>query len=199
MNGCETYQEAMSALLDGELTGPDLAATIRHLAACETCLQEFETFQALQQRVNRDLRPPAVPPRLWPAIAREHPPREARRVRLPARQTAFRVLRIAAVVALCFGAGYWLSRPVWESPAGPETPIVLASDGGAMSDQHFLALTRELLTADPVYHQKMYLILETLLSRYDDGALNSLREADPSPLITPVTEGEAGEKETYRF
>jgi hypothetical protein len=199
MNGCEPYRINLSPLMDGELPPDDLADTIRHLAGCDACMKEFAAFQALQRKVNNELKAPAVPGQLWKAIQNEaqEPPRARS---LAYRPTMMRFLRMAAVVIICFGLGWMLSKPLFKSKSyDPNTPIVLASARDSMSEERFLELTRELLTADPAYHRKMYLILSLLMDRYGEGNLQSLRETD-SPLPVPTLQENGGGKvETFRF
>lgn len=199
MNGCEEYRMKLSALLDGELPPEDLPDTVRHLAGCEACMKQFQAFQALQQRVNQEVAAPAVPNRLWTAIKRESSAAQA--AIHPYRPLAGRILRLAAVIVICFGLGYMLSKPVFRlQKADPQTPIVLASSPGSMTDERFLEVTRELLTADPAYHRKMYLILSLLMDRYGEGNLQSLRESQTPVPATPVMETTNGGKiEAYKY
>ena len=199
MNICEQYQINLSALMDGELASEELANTIRHLAACDACMKEFETFQALQKRVNHEVKTPSVPARVWKLVSRETgavPPAVSRRFN----PMVVRTLRLAAVIIICFGLGYTLSKPVFHlQKTDPRTPIVLASSPGSMSEERFLEMTRELLSADPAYHRKMYLILSLLIDRYGEGNLQSLRETQPPSPITPILERDGGQVETYKF
>ena len=199
MNGCERYQINMSALMDGELSSEELADTIRHLAACDACMKEFDSFQVLQKRVNHEVKAPTVPARLWKAIWREG---DAKTEAISRRYNpaVMRALRLAAVIILCFGLGYTLSKPVFHlQPHDPGTPIVLASSPGSMSEDRFLEITRELLSADPAYHRKMYLILTALINHFGEGNLQSLKESQSLMPITPIVEKGTGPVETYKF
>jgi hypothetical protein len=199
MKDCEEYRINMSALMDGELGSEDLGDTIRHLASCAACLKEFEAFQALQKRVNHEVKAPAVPARLWQAISPEKitPPKA---ISPPLRPAMGRLLRLAAVIVVCFGLGYMLSKPVFHLPkVDPSSPIVLASASGSMTEDRFLELTRELLTADPTYHRKMYLILSALINRFGEGNLQSMRESQNPLPVTPIMEKGSGPVETYKF
>ncbi len=197
MNPCEPFQINVSALLDGELPEIGLGATIQHLAACPTCLQEFQKFQALQRRVRQDLKDPAVPDYVWSSISAQQKYQLPTRVISPRTRT-FRILASAAIILLCFGLGLGLGT-VRLPLIDPKTPIVLASNPEEMTDEQFLNLTRELLTADPFYQQKMYLILHTLLDQTGEGKLETLKESDPSSLITPSTQPDGNRKATYKF
>ena len=47
MNACERYEEMISALLDGELSGEDEAALRAHMEACPSCRAMYEAFAAV--------------------------------------------------------------------------------------------------------------------------------------------------------
>jgi hypothetical protein len=198
MDSCEIYQINLSAMMDGELTGEALADTIRHLAGCKGCMKEFESFQSLQKRVNHELPAPNVPAKLWKTISRESGisvPTVTRRLNSP----VMKVMRMAAVIMVCFGLGYALSKPVFHlQKPDPRSPIVLASSPGSMTEDRFLELTRELLTADPAYHRKMYLILSLLVDRFGDAGLQSLKESQTPATATPLLDG-GRQVETYKF
>jgi hypothetical protein len=199
MNDCEEYRINMSALMDGELGSEELGDTIRHLASCAVCLKEFESFQALQKRVNHEVKAPAVPARLWQAISQEKSA-SPKAISQPLHPNLGRILRLAAVIVVCFGLGYILSKPVFHLPkADPNSPIVLASAPSSMTEDRFLELTRELLTADPSYHRKMYLILSALINRFGEGNLQSMKESQNPVPIAPIVEKDSKPVETYKF
>lgn len=197
MKSCEEYQINLSAMMDGELTGDELTETIQHLAACADCLREFRSFQSLQSRVNQEIKTPAVPNHLWTTISREE--RVTPRTQfIVFRPSVLKWVGIAAVFLLSFGSGYLLRAPV-RPLSDPRTPIVLASNRGSLTDDQFLILTRTLLTADPVYHKKMYLILHTLLDLPGEGGLDILNETDAPPLVTPILSSREDSSAVYKF
>jgi hypothetical protein len=176
MPKCEDYQINLSAMIDGELKGAELTETIRHLKQCETCMRVFEAFQALQQRLDHDGDLIPVPVRVWDKIVAETKTGK-KAVSVHFKPVLWKAIGVAAVLVISFLLGYHSRHtilPVMES----NDPIVLASNKGDMSEQEFLSLTRELLSANPVYHQKMYLILHTLQMEKWEGGLEPIEEAD---------------------
>jgi anti-sigma factor RsiW len=176
MKTCEDYQADVSALIDGELRGAELTDLVRHLSECRTCMKQFEQFQRLQEVVERELTWSQPPEEIWDGIASRTS--TGRRVKfIPRRSTLTRAISIAAVFALFFLAGYG-SRSYIHPILQRNEPIVLASQRGEMNDAEFLELTRELLTADPVYSQKMYQILNTLDVASWEGDVESIEQAN---------------------
>ena len=173
---CEDFQANVSAMIDGELKGTELTATIKHLGHCSNCMKVFEDFQALQDNIDQDKELTPVPPRVWDEITREtqlH--RKADSVSF--KPIVWKAISIAAVLVISFILGYHSKHTVLPAMEA-DNPIVLASNRGDMSENEFLSLTRELLSADPVYHQKMYLILHTLHMENWEGGLDPIEEAD---------------------
>ncbi len=117
---------------------------------------------------------------------------------IPFKSRAMRVAALAAMVILCFGLGYLMNRPTPPLPVSTE-PIVLASQPGQMTDDKFLALTRELLTADPEYHQKMYMILSSLNREERQWPLEVMPRNEGPSSVEAVTADGGGTRQTYRF
>ncbi len=185
MKTCADYQVDVSALVDGELKGAELTEVVHHLAECRTCLKVFEQFQRLQETIEREVAMPQPPGKAWKAISSQA---AVKRVKFtPRRFPAVRAFAAAAVLAFAFLLGYG-SQSVIHPLLQKDTPIVLASQRGQMDDAEFLELTRELLTADPIYAQKMYQILNTLEVASWEGGVESLEQANYEP-----------DGETFRF
>lgn len=177
---CENYEINISAMIDGELHGKELTDTVKHLASCPHCLEQFELFQELQEKLDTQTVREAAPVALWEKLESQmhHHKRPAAK-RITFRSAAYATLKYAAVLAVAFLIGYTSHStiiPILEK----DQPIELASDQGHLSDAQFLALTRDLLTADPIYHQKMYQILQTLHSEEWEGNIEPLEQADYS-------------------
>ena len=197
MHECDEYQMKASAMMDGELPAEEIESTVRHLAVCEECLQEFKIFQKLQNRVNRELSQPSVSPRAWERIRRQAA-EAPKAIFIPFKSRAVRIAAMAAAVILCFGLGYLMNHPTRLLPVSTE-PIVLASQPGQMTDEKFLTLTRELLTADPEYHQKMYLILNSLNREEKQWPMENMPRNEASRSVEAVTADGGGTRQTYRF
>jgi negative regulator of sigma E activity len=197
MHACDEYQMKVSAMMDGELPAEEIEGTVRHLAACEECMQEFKVFQKLQHRVNRELAQPSVSPQAWEAI-RRRATEAPKTIFIPFKSPAVRIAAMAAAVILCFGLGYLMNQPS-TILQDPNAPIVLASQPGQMTDDKFLALTRELLTADPEYHQKMYMILSTL-NREDRRWPQETLPTDEAASSARMSTADGGEsRQTFKF
>jgi hypothetical protein len=59
--------ERLSAFVDGDLPGSELAQVRQHVDACAACALRAEELRGLA-RAARALEPPEAPPTLWPAI-----------------------------------------------------------------------------------------------------------------------------------
>ena len=161
MKTCEEYQMDLSAMLDGELESSEIADTVEHLAKCETCMGVFEKFKSLQNGIDALIEEPAVPRQIWKNIKKELP-KEKKPVMIPIMNYTLKIVAAAALLMIMFTLGYNFNQPITAEVIDQNTPIVLASDRGNMSDERFRALTREILSADPDYIRKMYIILHTL-------------------------------------
>lgn len=184
-------------MLDGELDSAKIAETVNHLAECETCMSVFKSFQALQENLEAEVVPPPVPSGVWENIRGEkHENRKP--LIIPFRSRTFKIISVAAALFICFALGYYLRVPVLPV-VDHDAPIVLASDRGLMNEERFLHLTRELLSADPVYHRKMYYILHTLNtdsweSNYDPPEIEDTRQ---SPMTISSDNGD--EPQVYKY
>ncbi|MCX6641451.1 MAG: hypothetical protein NTW14_13380 [bacterium] len=199
MNACEQNQINISAMMDGELYGDELTETVQHLAVCPTCMKEFQNFQELQNRVNSEIHVPNVPAQLWEDLSQQVPTQRKTQF-IPLRSTWVKYIAAAAVIAIAFGVGRVSNQPA-QLPLlpDPNAPIVLASNSGNMNDAQFLSLTRELLTADPVYHQKMYSILEALNRDRGEKGFRDLEQDRSAPPVELVNADNSEKKVVYKF
>ena len=53
MNGCEEYEELLSAWLDNEVNERDAARLMAHLESCPGCRDRHERFRAVNRMVTR--------------------------------------------------------------------------------------------------------------------------------------------------
>ena len=163
MSNCEEYQLNLSAMLDGELKGEALSRTVKHLAVCSDCLKVFNAFQSLQARVEAEAAAPPLPPHLWLRIEAQGRRKEKPKVLSFFQSHAVKYISAAAALFIFFALGYYLRKPALPSAKMDlNAPVVLAGNPGRMSEERFLEITRELLSAEPKYHRKMYLILHSL-------------------------------------
>lgn len=49
MKNCRDYEDRISAFLDGELSGPEQAELMEHMAACQSCQQYFDDLVAIHE------------------------------------------------------------------------------------------------------------------------------------------------------
>lgn len=58
-DNCESYEIAISAMLDGELEGPEKSRLGQHLLVCASCRQQVRDFESLNRNLELLSRPPA--------------------------------------------------------------------------------------------------------------------------------------------
>ncbi len=78
MNGCEAYDDLLSAMADGELSGAEREDSARHTVGCARCAAELASLRALKTAVAEADSPP-IPAELLRALlqqARRSVPRE---------------------------------------------------------------------------------------------------------------------------
>jgi hypothetical protein len=163
----------VSVLLDGELAPGETPALVAHLLACPTCAGFFRRAHALEGAVllasaeaEAETDAGAVaspPPAVWERIVRATvtgpiATGERRLARLPRWATA---AAAAALLALGGLLGWQLagrSRSAAEPQRLPSREAVTLAALGtppAMDEDRFVALARELLAADPRFHDAM--------------------------------------------
>ena len=176
---CEYYQMNISAMLDGELSGDELAETVEHLSQCESCRKEMEMFRKMQEMVDTEYAEEAVSKNVWKNIERitkaEKPP-----LVIPFKENIYKIIAAAAVLIIIFGAGYIFGRPGTVLMQDGDSLITLTSqqEQTKMTDDRFFDITKELLNADPRYQVKMYMVLHTLYDQNIEGGFVPMREED---------------------
>ncbi len=150
MKDCERMEALVSALLDGEGEPGEQREALDHLIACAECRRFYQEASSLQGRLD------LLPPGAWPAAPRRTWPRLGGRTWLQA-------AALVAMLALGLALGARLGPRAPGLPAlpaeGETIELALASDGGAMDDREFVALTLRLLRADRRYHRELAAIL----------------------------------------
>jgi predicted anti-sigma-YlaC factor YlaD len=159
MNPCERFEESLSALIDGELEPVELRPTADHLADCDACRTFYQRARALEEALLERASPgaaPAAPEHVWRRIRAE---RAASPVagRRPARWAPL----VAAGLLLAVGLWATLSRGGPARSAG-HVEVIVAGAPERMSEERFVALTTELLQADPRYHRKMLEVMSVV-------------------------------------
>lgn len=102
MSGCEYYQELISCLLDGELSGDEEAALADHLENCPECAAMHRAFAALSQTIAEDME--EAPESLCVNVMAEL--RRAEIINKNRRKSAFKaILATAACAVFVFAAG----------------------------------------------------------------------------------------------
>jgi len=138
---CLAVEESLSAWLDGELAPAAAAEAFEHAFGCPSCRAFFVAAKRLQV--------------LAPELGSRSEPTPARRARRP--WAALRVhpyLRAAALVVLGLGGGWMLARL---PPTPSDGPTVATA--GPMTEQRFVELASELMTAEPKYQRTMLQVL----------------------------------------
>ncbi|MBL7191691.1 zf-HC2 domain-containing protein [bacterium] len=181
MKTCEEYEMNLSAMIDGELHGDELTETIKHLGECPECMKTLGIYQAMQEEINRHYQPDAVPDNLWGKInpgkdtAKPKSEHHGGKTVIPMPPWLTGIISAAAAIILILISSFILRDtyifPLQES----KIPLLTSTGSSGMTEERFVNFTRELLSADPVYHRKMYLILSAL---YNEGSMTELQ--DPS-------------------
>lgn len=190
---CEAHSLALSAFLDGELPFPECLPAVDHLAACDECRRAYLGARRLSERLVEAPAAPA-PASTWERIEQADgallPGRRGRR--LPA--WTFRAAGLAAAAVLVVAIGVARFRaPAPPTASDTATPaeareIVVQGARGRMTDDRFLALLTELLSADSRYHRETERVLRFVLRREGRSAFD-----DPVAPTTENPEPEEGE------
>jgi hypothetical protein len=159
MKRCEYFEMLISALMDGEVDQQELIAALDHMVGCPSCQDFYRGARELQDIVDQ-LPVPAA--QAAPGKAR---PWWAALVRWPAiPQWAYGAAAVLVLTAALWTGG--VLRGDGEQPpaipADQPLTVILGESPDQMDDNRFLALTVELLQADPRYHIKLYEILGQL-------------------------------------
>jgi hypothetical protein len=187
---CEAHAREISSFLDGELLFPDCLPAVDHLASCESCRQFYVNARRLSERLVAAPAPPASDA-AWERIAGRAPSAAARSRRLFAPRS-LRALGLAATVVLAAALAVARFREPSPTGAAPDTSptagreIVVEGARGRMTDERFISLLAEILSADSRYHRETERVLRFVLRR------EGLDE--PAEPLAPTTEDpEAGE------
>ncbi len=127
---CESYQETVSAFLDGNSSEQEAAAAFRHLAECDACRRFLRSAVELQHTL-RAMPPPDIPENVDRRIMRIPSRERSRRGAWPARLASFVQHRFdVPVPALAGGMGLLflvLGFSIWllaRQAAVPEREII---------------------------------------------------------------------------
>ena len=133
MKNCESYQEMISRMLDGDLSKEERAELAEHVKRCPDCAAVYVAFRSLSENLGGELEEP-------PAAIRENVMAEVRRGALKKRNKAaaashrrwHAVLTAAACLVLIVAAGMSLPRILSRNrsaaaPAPAEIPMLTES------------------------------------------------------------------------
>lgn len=189
---CEAVSREISAFVDGELPVPESLAAVDHLASCEGCRRFYLDARRLAERLA-STPAPSAPDAVWERLAGTPPALPARR-RLGSRRLRAFGLAAAAARGLALGVAR-LRTPDPPSDAGPgasSSPlreIVVEGARGRMTDERFLALLSELLSADARYHRETERVLGYVLRHEAPGEGEPARETESEGDETGDAEG----------
>lgn len=169
---CHFQELAISTLVDGELATAELMPTLDHLVRCAACRAFYRRARDLDTAVSQqgltehqhglaeqsaEEEHEAPPEALWERIAAASTPATPRRFE------ARWLPQIAAALLLAFGL--WAVQ-AYEGPRAESNlegiELVLGEDGGAMTEQRFVALTAEVLRADRRYRELMLAVMRSV-------------------------------------
>lgn len=193
---CEEHALSISAFLDGELPFPDCLPAVDHLASCEDCRRFYAGARRLAERLVEAPAAPA-PESAWERIAGAGASPRAGRPRGFFARRNVRALGLAAAAVLAVAVGVSRFRtpsPAGASPDGSPAPlreIVVEGARGRMTDERFLSLLSELLSADSRYHRETERVLRFVLRREDRTDAGETAVAPNEE--TEAAEGEEGE------
>ena len=178
---CSRFEELLSAHLDGEASPEMAVAALEHALTCASCRAFYDRSRAVERELAGEVDgdEEALPERVWEEVRRASgwsaaPVRRRGRGLRPGW-----VFAVAAGVAAAVGLSLWLSigpgasshvaeqaaaRALREAPGTPVAANGASAEpeGGAaagaaarMTDERFVAITRELLGSDPRYLRAM--------------------------------------------
>jgi hypothetical protein len=176
----QPFEENLSAIMDGELTGEKLLESIDALV--ET--GELRSFWRDSRSLQKALAAPqaglieAPPDSLWDNV--EYATGKQRAKVFQLNKVSPQVWAAAASIVLIFSltvAG--LLRGTFPEQANAKT-IQLGQNDGRMTEDRFIDLTTELLQADSRYHRKMLEVMQTVNSEVY-GLSGDVRSPEGSP------------------
>jgi len=191
---CEAHALEISAFLDGELPFPESLAAVDHLASCESCRFFYVGARRLSERLVAAPAPPASDA-AWERIAGAVSA-SATRSRKLFSPRPLRAVGLAATVVLAAALGIARLREPSPTAVAPDTSptagreIVVEGARGRMTDERFISLLAEILSADSRYHRETERVLRFVLRRegFDE-------PAEPHGSRTEDTEAGEGDAE----
>lgn len=156
MNKCSEYELEISALFDGESDPATALELLEHVATCPSCSAFVQNLKAMQGALDRvyDIGQPSSAPvsAIEPKLRSRRMPRWA--------------WGLAATIVLSLGLAYGLPATfsVDSDSALQERQMVirLEENRGDMSQDRFMEMVSELLSADRMYQNEMSAVLEAV-------------------------------------
>jgi len=153
---CGDYETELSALLDGESGPAEALELVEHVASCPSCGTFVRDLRAMQGIVDRaytakESQPAAAVGTLGMSVLR------------PRMRWAWG-LAAAVVVTLGLSVAIRTASPGAYAAVSNdrELAVRLGEDGGAMTEERFVAMVTELLRAERPYRDHMYTILRAV-------------------------------------
>lgn len=170
MKNCDTYQELISRMLDGDLSKAERDELAAHVRSCPDCAAVYVAFRSLSENLGSDQEEP-------PTSVHENIMAEVRRDGLRRRNSVHRshrgwhaALTAAACVVLIAAAGLSLPRIVGRSGAAAPAEVPMAAQSLYQTE----AVTEE---AAPMEREAAYGLVD---------AKNSAQSADDVPAEEPA-------------
>ncbi|MCB2211746.1 hypothetical protein KQI52_06500 [bacterium] len=178
----QPFEENLSAIMDGELTGEELLESIDALVEDGELREFWRDSRSLQKALARPQSElvETPPSSVWENVefSAGKPKRKAKILSI--REVSPQVWAAAASIVLIFSltlAG--LFNGVMPEQANART-IQLGQNEGRMTEDRFLELTSELLKADPRYHRKMLEVMQ-MVNRDVYGITGDVRSDEGAP------------------
>lgn len=190
---CSRFEELLSAHLDGEVEPESAVAALEHALLCPSCRAFYEGSRRLERELAAADGPADTLPaeELWQGVRRRSGWEAGTGGAAFGRIRRGWVFAIAAGLTSVVGLSLWLllarsgsaprveaaaARALRETTSGSTSVAATASEDSAarptgvrMTDERFVAITRELLSSDPRYLRAMEGVLREVSPSGDRG------------------------------
>ena len=121
---CEDVQNELQAFLGNEIDEPQKGEINDHIKNCQACSQALQQLKKLSE-VLQAWEAPAPSPLMWDKLKKRIRTHESSRVKIftnpRIRKIAFRLMEVAAIVAVTLSVSHWLRKPPPEVPDNSAT------------------------------------------------------------------------------
>ena len=177
MNECESFEILISTHQDDELEVERLPELLEHLALCRSCRRFYLEGRALAgvlEAIPEMASTQEPPERHWPSILDSAGAGAGRRAWAPSW-----ALKLAASLLLVLGLTFLWLRIQGPGEIVPEpTEIALGETPGAMSDERFVEIIKQLLQGDRRYRLTMLQVMAEVEGGGEEGSGDGLARVE---------------------